>query len=363
MAIAIGTWSSVMVIVNFVWGILIFREPVHSYLESFCAFALLGVGLVGMSKYSSVKKPTPSSAAIEDEDHRQRGSGENEEESEFSQIINTLESDGLNTAVDNGDDDDEDRTMNRALLARRKNATSDEERDTIADDGETADQNDHVAFLHESGDIKPLEPEELLIHVPYFIGRFTVNKRQLGIALSVFNGLASGSSLLPLHKAKTEGFGGLAYIPSYGCGAMISNILVWLVFLVINFVRLQRVDQQQLQQREGQGSAAGNLFADIKRSLETMPPFHFRELWFRGLLAGLLLSVAMFASIVATTYLGQGVGNSLVQSKILISGLWGICWYREISDPQAITKWFLSAGICIISIICLTYERLAAKAA
>lgn len=359
MAIAIGTWSSVMVIVNFVWGILIFREPVHSYLESFCAFALLGLGLVGMSKYSSVKKATPSSATIEHEDPRQRGSGGNEEGPEFLPIENTVENDRLNTT---GDDEEEgDRTMNRALLARRKNANTDEEVDTIADDGETAEQNDHIAFLHESGDIKPLEPEDLLIHVPYFIGRFTVNKRQLGIALSVFNGLFSGSSLLPLHKAKAEGFGGLAYIPSYGCGAMISNILVWLVFLVINFVRLQRLDHQQRQQTEGQGSAPGNLLADIKRSLETMPPFHFRELWFRGLLAGLLLSVAMFASIVATTYLGQGVGNSLVQSKILISGLWGICWYREISDPQAITKWFLSAGICVISIICLTYERLAAK--
>jgi hypothetical protein len=71
----------------------------------------------------------------------------------------------------------------------------------------------------------------------------------------------------------------------------------------------------------------------------------------------------MFTSILAVTYLGQGVGNSLVQTKILVSGLWGIFWYHEIAGAGTIAKWFASAGICMTAIIWLSLERLGAKAA
>jgi hypothetical protein len=82
-----------------------------------------------------------------------------------------------------------------------------------------------------------------------------------------------------------------------------------------------------------------------------------RKLWFPGLCAGLLLSIAIFGSILAVTYLGQGVGNSLVQTKILISGLWGICWYKEITERPAILKWFLSAAVTISGVIWLSLEH------
>lgn len=97
--------------------------------------------------------------------------------------------------------------------------------------------------------------------------------------------------------------------------------------------------------------------------MDQMPRVYFKELWFPGLLAGLLLSLAMFTSILAVTYLGQGVGNSLVQSKILVSGLWGICWYHEIVGAGTIAKWFASAGVCIAAIIWLSIERLEVKTA
>ena len=52
-AVAVGTWASIIVCVNFTWGILIFNEPIKSFWESCIAFVLLLSGLVGMSKYSS----------------------------------------------------------------------------------------------------------------------------------------------------------------------------------------------------------------------------------------------------------------------------------------------------------------------
>jgi glucose uptake protein GlcU len=91
-----------------------------------------------------------------------------------------------------------------------------------------------------------------------------------------------------------------------------------------------------------------------------MPPFHLKELWFRGFLAGLLLTIGMFGSIMAISFLGQGVGNSLVQTKILISGLWGIFWFKEVKDTQTIGKWFASAALCVSAILWLSYERTSA---
>jgi len=90
---------------------------------------------------------------------------------------------------------------------------------------------------------------------------------------------------------------------------------------------------------------------------DLMPSFHWKALWFRGFMAGLLLTVGMFGAIFAITFLGQGVGNSLVQSKILISGLWGILYFKEVKDPTAIGKWFASATVCVASILWLSYER------
>ena len=41
MAIAVGTWASVMICVNFIWGILIFQEPVADISGTISSFVLL----------------------------------------------------------------------------------------------------------------------------------------------------------------------------------------------------------------------------------------------------------------------------------------------------------------------------------
>ena len=56
LAISVGTWASIMIIVNFIFGILIFREPVHGIEGTVGSFMLLILGLVGMSHYSALKK-------------------------------------------------------------------------------------------------------------------------------------------------------------------------------------------------------------------------------------------------------------------------------------------------------------------
>jgi hypothetical protein len=44
-----------------------------------------------------------------------------------------------------------------------------------------------------------------------------------------------------------------------------------------------------------------------------------------------------------------------------LSGVIGIFWYREITEPSVIRKWFLSALACVTGIIWLSRERILAK--
>ena len=275
-----------MVMINFFFGILVFQEPVADVWGTLCSFLLLIVGLVGMSHYSSPQqKERPLHQEIIPLDEVPRD---------------------LDTNPNLGHED-----LNYQSLQ--------------ATEG-----------IHQSR--QQIEP-----YIVLFDGRISLTKRQCGIAGAAMNGFMTGGSLLPLHYAGQEGFGGPKYFPSFGVGAMIANIWLWVLFYVVRAVK-----------DIIQGKPINGTFG-------RMPKLHFRALWLPGLLAGLMLSLAMFSTIIAITYLGQGVGNSLVQSKILVSGLWGIFWYKEVIGAKTITKWFASAGICMIAIIWLTLERLEAK--
>jgi Transmembrane family, TMEM144 of transporters len=123
------------------------------------------------------------------------------------------------------------------------------------------------------------------------------------------------------------------------------NACIWVMFFGVRMY-------QQVQH-----DISGSL---LLQTIQAMPAWHFYQIWFPGLTAGILLTVAMFGSILSVTYLGQGVGNSIVQAKILISGLWGILWFQEVRGFTSIVMWFLSATVSVAGIIWLSAERIAA---
>lgn len=59
--------------------------------------------------------------------------------------------------------------------------------------------------------------------------------------------------------------------------------------------------------------------------------------------------------------LGEGVGYSMTQSAMFISGLWAIFYFGEITDTQSIQGWFLSATITITGILFLCYNHVPAS--
>ena len=56
----------------------------------------------------------------------------------------------------------------------------------------------------------------------------------------------------------------------------------------------------------------------------------------------------------------------VIDSKFLfflyvLSGMWGIFYYKEITNKHSIRYWFLSATLSIVGIIWLSRERILAK--
>ena len=73
-----------------------------------------------------------------------------------------------------------------------------------------------------------------------------------------------------------------------------------------------------------------------------------------ALLTGLLWSAGNVCSIFATTYLGIAIGCPIVQCQLLVSNLWGICYYGEISGQKSVTVLFGSALVLLGGVVVLS---------
>jgi len=334
LSVAVGTWASVMVMVNFTFGILIFREPVADILGTLGAFLLLIVGLVGMSHFSAPQKKSHDDhvARLELEQQIPSDSNYPQESTDYQsmQDHSSIRKRTVEGEVVGADHSNFSETGNIPLVPL--GGSPDDEQMIVGGDANGPE-----------GIIPTFDDEATQPYLKLFSGRLSLTKRQCGIVAAVMNGFLTGGSLIPLHYAKEEGFGGAKYFPSMACGALLSNSLIWILYFIVRLVTDNR-----------QGRT-------VHDTLNDMPPWHFRDLCLPASLSGLLLSIAMFSSIIAVTYLGQGVGNSLVQTKILVSGLWGIFFYKEIVGAATIAKWFGSAAVTVLAIIWLSLERLEAS--
>jgi hypothetical protein len=263
LAIAVGTWASVMIGVNFVWGILIFQEPVANIWSTVGAFSLLACGLVGMSHFSAPQQYQMQQIAEDGSNDTQLSPSSNN-----------------SYGVHNNNMDVEDRNL----------IDPGQERQGVH-------QTQTPFSILEAEGEKKEEPQTTVLC------GYLMSKRKAGILGAVFNGLMTGSSLIPLHYAEQKGFGGAKYMISFATGALLSNGVIWVAFFGLSYIK---TIQQDLS-----GSK-------LWQAYEGMPLWHVRQLWLPASIAGFLLTIAMFGSILSVTYLGQGVGNSLVQSKILV---------------------------------------------
>jgi len=311
MSTAIATWASVMIMVNFVWGILVFREPVANLPHTLAAFGLLTLGLIGMSRFAAPSTVAGAGARRPDDD-------DEDVEPLLLHALRTEEEDEQDDETQSDDTGDMQITMNRSIEQDKE--ILEQQTETIFDnsnnggferpntvlrrslsivvDSDSQDRDDD--FSDRSDVVPPSFNAETHVR----ICRMVLAKRVVGIAAAVFNGLLAGSSLIPLHYAKRHGFGGANYMMSYAVGAFTANLIVWLIYYLVLVARLSSLDMSWQDK--------------LMRAAGDMPSPLFQQLWKPGLCAGILLATAMFGSILSVTYLGQGIGNSVIQAKIMI---------------------------------------------
>jgi hypothetical protein len=232
MAVAVGTWASTMICVNFYWGIVVFKEPVADFWGTVGAFVCLAIGLVGMSHFSApsekekveVDQELQELALQQDEDDISRPT--------TSSITGRLERRDLALSTDLND-----------LLQQRNVHQS-----------PTSSADVDVSRFTSSGTVV------ILGH--------TLSNRVAGLVAAVVNGVFAGSSLIPVQYAKQHGFAGANYIISFAVGALSTNTALWLVVFLYYYYTRPSAESR------------------FKQAYECMPHWHLRELWLPGLVGG-----------------------------------------------------------------------------
>jgi Transmembrane family, TMEM144 of transporters len=291
MAVAVGTWASVMICVNFVWGILIFHEPVANLQSTVAAFILLGLGLIGMSKFGAPEKSPTTPSSSDTAPLLQSSSSSNS-------FDETLETSYKRINDSAADEEQPSKSEERATVGRKpskvfRRSAINKNEDDAPDGGpplsvKTMEIDSAATAPTVSNPLNgsaltavPFNPDT---HVRVWNGCI-LRKRTAGILAALFNGSMSGSALIPMHYAKRQGgLGGEHFMISYGFGALFSNVCLWGLYfaaaLAVNAATARKKD------------AVVSWPALFRQALELMPEWHVSTLWKPAVAAGTLQSVA-----------------------------------------------------------------------
>jgi hypothetical protein len=162
-----------------------------------------------------------------------------------------------------------------------------------------------------------------------------LNHGQLGVLAAIIDGAYGGSVLVPMHYARSTDSKGLAFVLSFaiGCATVVS--VIWILRFLFYCQRTQ----------------------SFSEGFQRLPSFHITTIGPSAVLAGLIWSLGNVSAILSVAILGQGVGYSIVQSQLLVAGLWGVFYYREIRGRRVVTSWFTFSFVTAIGILLLSLEH------
>ena len=176
LAISQGIVASSIVMVSFVWGNLIFREPVKSQMAAYFAVWLIMAGLYGMSYFSTAETLSSSESSSNDL-HRT----------------------------------DEEKEEEQQDLMQKRSDSFDNDATSITEPLEIQQQKQPIG-----------NRRSILI-----LGK-TYSRRNLGLLSALLCGLWGGSCLVPMHYS-TGDTNGLGYVISFSIGALLVTIMLWIL--------------------------------------------------------------------------------------------------------------------------------------
>ncbi|KAL7531384.1 hypothetical protein ACHAWF_003753 [Thalassiosira exigua] len=261
LAISQGIVASSIVMVSFIWGNLIFHEPVKNQVIAYAAVWMIMAGLYGMSYFSTAESLSAESSTI---------SLEEEPEEEQQDLM-------------------------------RKRNDSDAENDSIPS---------------QPLEISPPSPRRtrtiVILGKPY-------SRRNLGLCAALMCGTWGGSCLVPMHYS-TGDTNGLGYVISFSVGALVITILLWIVRFVIQICKLRSMKEAydvlpsfHFRVMWMPGATAGSLW-----SLGNVGSIVAVEHLGQGVRLLLFASVEMFCNIIHFVFISVKVGYSASQAALLV---------------------------------------------
>lgn len=93
-------------------------------------------------------------------------------------------------------------------------------------------------------------------------------------------------------------------------------------------------------------------FLLVKRQV---PKFHLAKALPAGLVSGAIWAVANYSAILSCRYLGVGIGGTLTNLCMIVSGVASIFVFKEVTDKVAILWWSLSVLVILFGALLLGY--------
>ena len=286
LAISVGIWSCVIVILSFIWGVL-FGEKQKSFIGAISSVIVLCLGLCGIAYFSSIE-------------------------------LNTTEKKG--EMIRNNKNDN---TTTTNIAAR-------EDTPLIQKEGNNDDIILDLEHFPHSG-VNPHSHQTM--DLPHL---HSTSKYHIGLFMAVVNGVLAATIMLPLHYAPPNTTQGVGYSMSFGIAAVLVVGLFWILRLC--YLSLKS--------------------SSICKGYKRLPSFHIRVMWRAGLTSGLLYSLGNLFGIVSIQHLGNFMGYSLNQSSMIISGLWGLLYYKEIPGLMNMIGFFISSLVVFVGILLMGREHI-----
>lgn len=156
------------------------------------------------------------------------------------------------------------------------------------------------------------------------LGPLSMSRKAAGTCAAVYVGIMNGSFMAPLEMASRH-VSAREYFVSFGIAAMLLTALL---------------------------VAAANLVWWLQG--KPLARWHFWVVAPPGLLTGCLWTAGYVASILATEALGMAVAYPAIQAQLVVSSLWGILYYRELTTRASVVLLLastlaLSLGIAAMS--------------
>lgn len=305
LAISVGTWSSITVLISFAWGIFVFDEEVQSVTYTSIGVLMMIIGFLGMTMISISSKEIQKDLPPASESFLNHSEGVLPVGIGHELTERLLEPDCA-MSPETGRESPNQRITDEEILPFSESLS-----EVVANDVNKSVNRNSVELLGTKFD-----------------------RKVLGLFGAATDGILGGSNLIPM-KFSPSIDRGLDYVISFAIGAIIATLAGWLMRYSFGVYREK----------------------SLKIALQKLPSMHLDKILIPGSVSGILWSIGNIGQIVSVTVLGESIGMSIVQSSMIVSGIIGIVWFKEIEGSRNITFWGLSAVFTFFGIIFLSNEH------